>query len=269
MTYNYIENYLNEILAKGRYDVTLAELRDRFDSSEKAIKQGIYRLKSKKKLAQIRRGFYAIVAPQYSDWGMIPFYMFIDDLMKYLNREYYIGLISAAAIHGAAHQQPMQFQVITKKPALSNMENSKWKIRFFVKSKWRDSDIVEKKTEAGYINVSSPSLTAFDLVHYSKSNIGMDSVITILEELVESIKPSELNKTAIGQKVPDIQRLGYLLEQLGNEKLASVLFKRIAREPLKGIPISLGDKKREGAFDNKWNVIINTELDFECYQDDT
>jgi predicted transcriptional regulator of viral defense system len=148
MTYNYIENYLNEILAKGRYDVTLAELRDRFDSSEKAIKQGIYRLKSKKKLAQIRRGFYAIVAPQYSDWGMIPFYMFIDDLMKYLNREYYIGLRSAAAIHGAAHQQPMAFHVITKKPALSNMENSKWKIRFFVKSKWRDSDIVEKKTDS-------------------------------------------------------------------------------------------------------------------------
>lgn len=261
-TYNYIENYLSDIQAKGRYAVTLAELKNRFDSSEKAIKQNIYRLKSKNQLAQVRKEFYVIVPPQYSNRGMIPSTLFIDDLMKYLNREYYIGLLSASALHGAGHQQPMQFQVMTKKPPLRSIKNKKLNIHFFVKSKWQDSDINEKKTETGYIKVSSPALTAFDLVHYSKKIGGLNRIIPILEDLVESIKSTELNKTAMVQKIPDIQRLGYLLEQLGNEKLASVLFKRIARKSLREIPISLAHKNREGALNNKWKVIINTELDF-------
>ena len=122
-TYNYIENYLSDIQAKGRYTVTLAELKNRFNSSEKAIKQNIYRLKSKNQLAQVRKEFYVIVPPQYSNRGMVPSTLFIDDLMQYLNREYYIGLLSASALHGAGHQQPMQFQVMIKKPPLQIEKN--------------------------------------------------------------------------------------------------------------------------------------------------
>lgn len=261
-TYNYIENYLSEIQAKGRYAVTLTELKNRFDASEKAIKQNIYRLKSKNQLAQVRKEFYVIVPPQYSNRGMIPSTLFIDDLMQYLNREYYIGLLSASALHGAGHQQPMQFQVMIKKPPLRSIKNKKLNIHFFVKSKWQEADITEKKTETGYIKVSSPALTAFDLVHYNKKIGGLNRIIPILEDLVESINSNDLNKTAMAQKIPDMQRLGYLLEQLGNEKLETVLFKRIARKPLREIPISLAHKNREGALNNKWNVIINTELDF-------
>ena len=261
-TYNYIEDYLNDIQSKGRYAVTLAELKNRFDSSEKAIKQNIYRLKSKNQLAQVRKEFYVIVPPQYSNRGMVPSTLFIDDLMQYLKREYYIGLLSASALHGAGHQQPMQFQVIIKKPPLRSIKNKKLNIHFFVKSQWQQGDITEKKTETGFIKVSSPELTAFDLVHYNKKIGGLNRIIPILEDLVESIKSSDLNKTAMCQKVPDMQRLGYLLEQLGNEKLASVLFKRIERKPLREIPISLAHKNREGVLNSKWNVIINTELDF-------
>ncbi len=193
---------------------------------------------------------------------MIPSTLFIDDLMQYLNREYYIGLLSASALHGAGHQQPMQFQVMIKKPPLRSIKNKKLNIHFFVKSKWQESDITEKKTETGYIKVSSPALTAFDLVHYNKKIGGLNRIIPILEDLVESIKSIDLNKTAMCQKIPDMQRLGYLLEHLGNEKLAEVLFKRIMRKPLREIPISLAHKNREGILNNKWNVIINTELDF-------
>jgi hypothetical protein len=56
-TYNYLEDYLNEILSKGRYGVTLKELNNHFDSSEIAILLNIFRLKSKKQLAQVRKEF--------------------------------------------------------------------------------------------------------------------------------------------------------------------------------------------------------------------
>jgi hypothetical protein len=40
--------------------------------------------------------------------------------MKYLGREYYVGLLNAAALHGSAHQQPQEFTVITNTSNLRN-----------------------------------------------------------------------------------------------------------------------------------------------------
>ena len=63
-----------------------------------------------------------IITPEYAQSGMLPATLFIDDLMKSLNRKYYIGLHSAAALYGAAHQQPMEFFVITENPPLRNIK---------------------------------------------------------------------------------------------------------------------------------------------------
>lgn len=260
-TYNYIEDYLNEIQSKGKYTVTLDELKNHFDVSEKAILQNIFRLKSKNLLAHVRKGFYVIVPPQYSIRGMIPPTLFVDDLMQHLNREYYVGLLSASALHGAGHQQPMQFQLMVRRPPMRSIRNKKLDLHFYVKSKWQKDDVVQKKTETGYINVSSPPLTAFDLVLYNKKIGGLNRIIPILEDLAESIKIIDLNKTVKYQKAPDIQRLGYLLEKMGFERISSTLYKRIEAISLRNIPISLAHKNREGELNTKWNVILNTELD--------
>ena len=267
-TYNYIDHYLTEIQSKGRYSVTLDELRTKFDTSEKAILQNIYRLKSKNQLAQVRKEFYVIIPPQYSNRGMVPPTLFIGDMMEFLNREYYVGLLSAAALHGAGHQQPMEFQVITKKPPLRSIKNKKLTISFFTKGKWEKDQIVEKKTETGYIHVSTPELTAFDLVYNNKKIGGLNRIIPILEDLMESIKLSELGKTAQGQNTPTIQRLGYLVAEMSNEPLANSLYKTIMNLPAgkagknpKEIPLSLAHKNRTGEVNEKWKVIVNTELD--------
>ena len=261
-TYDYLESFLREQQAKGRYAVTLDELKRNFRVSEKAILQNLFRLKLNHRLAQVRQGFYVIVPPQYSKRGMIPSTLFIGDLMEFLDRKYYVGLLSAAALHGAGHQQPMQFQVMTQKPPLRNIQNDKLSIHFFVKSKWRETDIEQKKTDAGYIQVSSPALTAFDLVRYHKKISGLNRILPILEDLMESVKVSNLYSTGKAQKKPEIQRLGYIMEQMGNERLADALYKRIKRKPFREIRLSLAHKNRLGALNKKWKIILNTELDF-------
>ncbi len=260
--YNYVEDYLTEIQSKGRYSVTLYELMTRFNTSNKAILQNIFRLKSKNQLAQVRKGFYVIIPPQYSNRGMLPVTLFIADMMGFLNREYYVGLFSAAALNGAGHQQPMGFQVVTKKPPLRNIKNQKLDLSFFTKNKWERDQIIEKKTETGFISVSSPELTAFDLVHHNKMIGGLNRIIPILEDIIEIINPLAIGKTAKNQKTTDIQRLGYLLEELGAETIAHTLYKKIERKSLKEIPLSLSHKKRKGQINNKWKVVKNTELDF-------
>lgn len=261
-TYNYISAYLIQVQSEGRYTISLEELRKKFNVSEKALLQNIYRLKSKKLLAQVRKEFYVIIPPQYLNRGMIPPTLFIDDMMKHLDKDYYVGLFSAAALHGAGHQQPMEFQVVTKKPALREIKNQKLSISFFIKKEWDRDQITEKKSEAGYFHVSTPEMTAFDLVSYHKNMGGLNRIIPILEDLAEEIKPSLLTKAARGQKLTTIQRLGYLFKTLGNDSFSHSLYKIIGEKKVKEIPLSLSHENRDGDIDNQWKLIINTKLDF-------
>ncbi len=253
-----MEYFLNQIRSKGRYAVTLDELKNNFDSSEKAILQNIFRSKNKNQPAQVRKEFYVIVSPLYASKGMVPPTLLIGDLMEFLQRQYYVGLFSAAALHGAGRQQPMQFQVMTKKPPLRSIKSKKPDLRFYVKSRWHNEDIVHKKMETGHINVSSPYLTALDLIHYNKKIGGINRIIPIPEDLMEIMKISELMRTARDQRIPDIQRLGYLLEKLGNERLSSTLHKRIENKTLRETPMSLAHRNRGGELQPKWKVILNT-----------
>jgi predicted transcriptional regulator of viral defense system len=259
--YNYLEDYLNKVRSQGRFAFTWSELKKQFDISDKALNQNLFRLKTKKKVAQIRKGFYAIVAAEYSTYGMPPPVLFIDDLMKSLNKRYYVGLLSAAALYGAAHQQPMEFFVITEKPALRNIRNKKLKISFYVKKQWSDEEIIQKKTDAGYINTSSPELTALDLLYYQES-IGMNRLTTVLHELAPEMKAIDLMKTAKSYpQVAAMQRLGYLLDkELQKEKLADALWTVLKEKILFPVPLSTS-KGKDGAADDKWKVIRNMNIE--------
>jgi len=263
--YNQLEEFLIEIRSQGRYAFSLKEVKGKFELSDKAANQALYRLKLKKRIAQIRKGFYAILSPEYVKQGMVPPSLYIDDLMKALGKRYYVGLLSAAALQGAAHQQPMEYFVITEKPALRSIKNKKVKINFFVKKLWHEQDIVPIKTDAGNISVSSPELTALDLLYYVES-IGLNRTYTILQELVPEIKASNLLKTAkLYPQTTAIQRLGFLLDCEMNEgKLAESLYKILTERNYFIVPLAIS-KDKDGEINNKWKVIKNIKLESDLY----
>jgi predicted transcriptional regulator of viral defense system len=258
--YNTLEEFANGVRAMGRYAFALDEVKKSLELSDKALNQALFRLKKKNKLAQIRKSFFAIIPPEYSKQGMLPPHLFIDDLMKWLGKRYYVGLFSAAALYGAAHQQPMEYYVITEKPALRNIKSSKLNINFYVKKDWVNSDLVQTKTDAGYMEVSSPELTALDLLTYG--NFGLNRVVTILEELVEEIKPSVLARTAKSfSQTTTIQRLGYIIDkEIGNEKLGGALKKILKERTIYPIPL-LKNAGSPGVLDRDWKIVKNTEIE--------
>ena len=75
-----------------------------------------------------KSGFYMIISPHYAERGMIPplYYIYIDRLMAYQNKPYYVSLLSSATLHGAAQQQPQKFFVFTvlPKPSVSSLKNN-------------------------------------------------------------------------------------------------------------------------------------------------
>lgn len=258
---NYLEKYLYSVRSHGRYTFTLEELNEKFNLPKTTINQSLNRLKKKGDVAQIRKGFYAIITPEYTKQGMLPPSLFIDDLMKSLNKPYYVALLSASAMYGAAHQQPMGYFVITETPAPRSIANKKLEIIFLSKNDWTQDGITQQKTNAGYLNVSLPELTALDFFSYNHK-FGINRIVTVLQELVEEIKISTLVKIAKQySNTAAIQRLGYILEtELSQEKIADNLWKVLNQRNYFPIPLS-PQKEKKGDSDNRWKVIKNMEIE--------
>ena len=72
-----------------------------------------------------------IVPLEYRIPGSPPVSWYIHDLMAAMKLPYYVGLLSAAAIHGSAHHHPQVFQVITDRPVRPIL-TGRAKIEFFV-----------------------------------------------------------------------------------------------------------------------------------------
>ncbi len=128
-----MDQFINELRSEGKYSFTLAEVRNQFEQSDEAIKKALQRLKKKKAIALVRNEFYVIVTPEYRSKGILPPSLFISELMKFLEKDYYVGLLNAASYYGAAHQQPQSFCVITMKPSLRNISSDNLKINFYIK----------------------------------------------------------------------------------------------------------------------------------------
>jgi len=255
----YLDNYIESLLASGRYHFTRADLHSRFGRNVIAIRHGLRRLTQNKQIHLIRNGFYIIIPPEYRNAGILPPQMFIGEFMRHLDRPYYVGLLSAATFHGAGHQQPQSFSIITSKPPIRPIELPHLKIRFTVRSHMPQTGIEEKKTPAGYINISSPELTALDLITHLKQSGGISTVTSVIEELAESMTPEKLNEAA-QQIVPvtALQRLGYLLENILDEKdLSDALYPLLQSGSFFHIPLSPAESKSNCPINKKWKIYIN------------
>jgi predicted transcriptional regulator of viral defense system len=261
--YGYLEDFINELRSNGRYAFSLSEVRAKYSQSEEAIKKALQRLNNKQEIALIRKGFYAIIPPEYRSRGMLPASLFIAELMKFLNRTYYVGLLNAAAFHGAAHQQPQGFSVITTKPTLRGIHNKTLTIDFYIKKEWSNEDIIQKKVETGYINIASPELTALDIVFFFDEVGGFNRIATVLEELSESMDAQKLLEAAKRfYQITTIQRLGFLLsEVLQNCELSELLAEYL--KTLNYFPVLLRPEKEKSVSmvtGNNWKVVQNVQI---------
>ena len=97
-----VGSFVDDLQANGRYTFTRAEVETKGERSEIGVQAALRRLKKRGRVVSPRRGFYAIVPIEYRSARCPPASWFIDDLMRFLQQQYYVGLLSSAAIHGAA-----------------------------------------------------------------------------------------------------------------------------------------------------------------------
>ena len=96
--------YVEDLAAAGRYHFLAKEAQKALGISRAAVKVTLSRLAKRGVIASPARGFYVVVPPEYRSLGCLPADQFIPALMKTLNLPYYVGLLTAAEYHGAAHR---------------------------------------------------------------------------------------------------------------------------------------------------------------------
>ena len=259
-----LSTYASGLLAAGRGVFSADEAQKEIGISRGAFLDAAERLQRRGQLIRPRRGFYVVVPPQHATTGAPPPEWYIDALMRHEKRPYYVGLLAAAAAHGASHQAVMEFQVVTDK-LLPDIEAGRTRIVFSYRKDMAavEAGIEDRKTQSGYMKLSSPELTALDLVRYPQSGAGLDNIATVLSELAEQLQPKKLASLSGAFEKAIVQRLGHLLGRLGYPQIAETMFAALsARGPLPWVeldPKQVGDldlSPPPSERDERWRVIV-------------
>lgn len=257
-----LSTYMTELLSAGRAVFTRDEAIGALGVTPNGFLKAAERQQRSGALFNPRHGFYVVVPPQYRSWGAPPPSWYIDDLMRHEGHAYYVGLLKAAELHGATHQAVMAFQVVTDK-RLPKIRAGRSIISFFYrKDMKRVADaIVDHKTDTGRMKISSPELTALDLLRYAHGAGTIDSIATVLSDLGTKIRPEKLAELAPAFERTVIQRLGYLFDRLDQTQRAAVLYDHLQKSrPLPWVEI---EPSRRGATSEplernpRWNVIVH------------
>jgi predicted transcriptional regulator of viral defense system len=259
-----LASYASGLLSAGRATFVRPEAEQALGIARGPFLDAAERLQKRGHLISPRQGFYVVVPPQHASWGAPPPQWYIDELMRHENEPYYVGLLKAAELHGAAHQAVMEFQIICGK-RLSNVRAGRSLIAFYYRKEMAavTAGIEERKTDSGTMKVSSVELTAFDLLRYPQASGGIDNVATILKDLGADIDGEKLAALSEATERPVVQRLGYLLDRLGYSDRSAPMLRALHRQG----PVSWTELDRGEAYDPdfrseplerdpRWKIIV-------------
>lgn len=255
-----VSRYLDDLQVKGIYCFSGADAVQALGSGVIAIRAALRRLRHKGEIAMPFRGFYVIVPPEFRNLGCLPANHFIPSLMSHLEMPYYAGLLTAAEHHGAAHHRPQAFQVVVaqNRPGLTC---GGVRVEFIARKNAEVIPTQDFKTPRGYLKVSTPEATAFDLVGYPHHAGGLDNTATVLAELAESLDAQKLTAIADLSPIAWSQRLGYLLDSIGEGRLAEGLAGYLQSKDPVPVPLSPSLPWKGVQQDRRWRVLVNETVE--------
>lgn len=251
-----LHHWILALPEQGRYAFSRSEAESVGDASPAAVKMTLYRLNRSGAIVSPRRGFYVIVPPEYRSAGSPPANWFIDNLMHHLGRRYYVALLSAAALHGAGHQQPMAFQVMANEVE-RNIAVGRVRVEFHVSTLVEGAATEAMQTETGTMVVATPETTAFELVRFPEASGYWSNIATVLSELAEKVDHEKLAAVVPRVARSDAQRLGWLFERIEEAELADAIEGALRGKRLLPTPLTTVREHADAPLDPRWHVLVN------------
>lgn len=260
--------YIKKLQAKGQLSFTVEQAMKELNRSYDSVLSSVYRLKKSGDIISPARGFYIIVPPGDHQFGSIPPEDIIVLLAKHLGCNYYACLLTAASYYGAAHQRPAIFQIFIDRRLKKELKFGKVRIEHYYKKTVKRMPANDVAVRTGNLKVSTPEVTAFDLLQHPRKSGGLNNVATVLSELIESIDPVKLLLLArqVGTR-NWLQRFGYVLESIhpddysAQQRILSALDEYLQLEPLTYIPLATNLPIAGSPRSDKWKIIINTTVE--------
>ncbi len=260
-----ISDWVEHHKFRGIYAFSLDEVKEGFPSfTPTYIATALSRLVTQKIIISPTKGFYVIVPTEYALTGVVDPTFFVDRMMQYMGRKYYIGLLNAAEFYGAAHQRPQTFTIVNTYPEIRSGERSHVSFVFVSRKDIDDKFVIRRKSRLGTVNVSSAELTAVDLVANEGKVGGLNRVCSVLSDLVDSIDFDKVDDGLYSlYPVPVYQRLGYILESvLGEKSPADRVHASLSRHGgrIREVPFKSGCPTYGCTSANRWKVIENQKI---------
>lgn len=253
----------DHLLAYGRPIVSLSEVAELTGLALKAAADALVRLRRDGLMFSPSRGLYVAVPAQYRTWGAVPALDFIDAMMGALGRRYYVALLSAAELYGAAHQRPQVFQTMVDRP-VEDRDFGRVRLRFYTRRHLPDVPTVWRNTSTGRARVSSPAATALDLATRPRDAGGLSNAATVLAELVQEtgLDTADFRQAATAYPRASLRRLGWLLDfvsaDVDTDALADELRADDDRRPT--VLLDPGGHRR-GHGNLRWGVVENADVE--------
>jgi hypothetical protein len=259
-----LTSYMARLLSEGQGTFSALDAQKALGVSRGAFLDAAEKRQRRGQLISPRRGFYVIVPPQYLASGAPPPTAYIDALMRHEAQPYYVGLNTAAELHGAPPQTAPQFQVVTAK-RLPEIKAGRITVAFYYRKDMHTvaGGVESHETDTGYMEVSSPELTSLDLMRYPNASRGLDDLSRIVSHLASRIDPGKLATLSTAFERSVVQRLGFLLSLFGHAERVKPLHQRLmTRAQLPWVelePAAAADLQTESTppeRDQMWRVIV-------------
>ena len=245
--------------AQGRYTFTTAEARAASAASEAAVAAALGRAEADHLIASPVRGFHVVLPLEDRGTGTPSWRLFLDPLLTHLGLPYYVGILTAASIHGASGQAAQVVQVVTARPRRP-VRSGRLVIEFVVRGTAAAAPVELRTTPSGRMRVATPEVVALDLVRYPAKAAGWGNVVTVLRDLVPLLRRSGMRAAlAVEPATSELQRLGHLLERAGAEAVLPALEAELATRRVDWVPLIPGEPAVDdaGARDHRWHILVN------------
>jgi len=258
-----VSRLLDTALGSGVRLIALDELARDAGLTPLAVRRQLARLGARAVRVPGRPAAALILSPEDAANGAPPAAAWLDAYFRVRNEPYYVGLLSAAALHGYSAQAVQVTQVLVTRSARA-IVLGRVGLHFFVKKDVAATPRIELPGLLAPLAVSTPEATALDLIAFQSRLGGIERVTEVIAGLLPRMTISGLKSALRAEPALAVrQRLGYVLEVLGRERLAATV-----RASLTGrlTPVRLKPEGRSGApprspdLKEPWAVYDNVAL---------
>ena len=255
-------NLADWMLARGRSSATTTELSELLGVAPDLVRIRLNPYVHRGQWVSPARRLWIPVPVEYRLWGAPEGIEIIDTMMRHLDVQYYVGWLTAAAVHGAAHHAPQVFQVAVSRH-VADRQVGRTRFQFATRENLPALPAIEHTTRSGVARVSTPEVTVLDLASDLTLAGGIDNAATVILGLAgDGLDVGVLAELSRMFRAAAIRRTGWILETIGGRHDLTPLA-AAARSRTEATSFLNPAAPRQGTTDRRWSLRINTDVDAE------